>query len=72
MDSQGSIKNTLIAQLFQQNYDWLCKKLSYQTGCSHSAEDLAAEAFLQVWMLPDPASIRSPRAFLATIAQRLM
>ncbi|HEJ4325364.1 TPA: RNA polymerase subunit sigma, partial [Pseudomonas aeruginosa] len=56
MDSQGSIKNTLIAQLFQQNYDWLCKKLSYQTGCSHSAEDLAAEAFLQVWMLPDPAS----------------
>ncbi|MFP6517219.1 sigma factor, partial [Pseudomonas aeruginosa] len=49
MDSQGSIKNTLIAQLFQQNYDWLCKKLSYQTGCSHSAEDLAAEAFLQVW-----------------------
>ncbi|MCO2272831.1 RNA polymerase subunit sigma, partial [Pseudomonas aeruginosa] len=21
MDSQGSIKNTLIAQLFQQNYD---------------------------------------------------
>lgn len=51
MDSQGSIKNTLIAQLFQQNYDWLCK-LSYQTGCSHSAEDLAAEAFLQVWMLP--------------------
>ncbi len=67
----GNMKK-LIAQLFQQNYDWLCKKLSYQTGCSHSAEDLAAEAFLQVWMLPDPASIRSPRAFLATIAQRLM
>ncbi|MDV7854910.1 hypothetical protein R4J98_30025, partial [Pseudomonas aeruginosa] len=47
----GNMKK-LIAQLFQQNYNWLCKKLSYQTGCSHSVEDLAAEAFLQVWMLP--------------------
>lgn len=72
MDSPDAFKNTLIAQLFKQNYGWLCKKLSNQTGCRHSAEDLAAEAFLQVWQLPDPSSIRSPRAFLATVAQRLM
>lgn len=72
MDNSSPSKNTLIAQLFQQNYGWLCRRLSRHTGCSHSAEDLAAEAFLQVWMLPDPGSIRSPRALLATIAQRLM
>lgn len=72
MDSNDPFKNTLIAQLYRQNYGWLCKKLSSQTGCSHSAEDLAAETFLQVWLLPDPGSIRSPRAFLATIARRLM
>ncbi len=72
MDSPSPFKSTLIAQLFQQNYGWLCRRLSRHTGCSHSAEDLAAEAFLQVWLLPDPAAIRSPRALLATIAQRLM
>lgn len=72
MDSTSTFKNTLIAHLFNQNYGWLCKRLSKHTGCNHSAEDLAAEAFLQVWMLPDPGAIRSPRALLATIAQRLM
>lgn len=65
-------KHTLIGQLFQQNYRWLCSRLSNRTGCIHSAQDLASETFLQVWSLPDPSAIREPRALLTTISQRLM
>lgn len=72
MEQDSFHKHQLIGQLFQQNYAWLCSRLSYRTGCSHSAEDIAAETFLKVWMLPDPSAIREPRALLTTIAQRLM
>lgn len=72
MDHEQLFKHKLIGQLFQQNYAWLCARLSYRTGCSHSAEDIAAETFLKVWMLPDPGAIREPRALLTTISQRLM
>ena len=72
MDSNAVLKTRLIGQIFQQHYAWLCTRLAYSTGCSHSAEDLAAETFLKVWMLPDPGAIREPRALLTTIAQRLL
>ena len=72
MDPNALLKTRLIGQIFQQHYSWLCARLSYRTGCSHSAEDIAAETFLKVWMLPDPTAIREPRALLTTIAQRLM
>jgi len=72
MDPNALLKSRLIGQIFQQHYSWLCARLSYRTGCSHSAEDIAAETFLKVWMLPDPTAIREPRALLTTIAQRLM
>lgn len=72
MDSNARLKTQLIGQIFQQHHAWLCTRLAYWTGCSHSAEDLAAETFLKVWTLPDATVIREPRALLTTIAQRLM
>ncbi|EIK94830.1 RNA polymerase sigma factor [Pseudomonas sp. M47T1] len=72
MDSNAPLKTRLIGQIFQQHHAWLRARLTYWTGCSHSAEDLAAETFLKVWTLPDPGAIREPRALLTTIAQRLM
>ena len=41
MDPNALLKTRLIGQIFQQHYSWLCARLSYRTGCSHSAEDIA-------------------------------
>ncbi|NIE73371.1 sigma-70 family RNA polymerase sigma factor [Pantoea sp. Tr-811] len=72
MDVQNLPKQQTVTRIFQQHYAWLRARLAFRTGCNHSAEDLAAETFLRVWMLPDPTAIREPRALLTTIAQRLM
>lgn len=71
MDHEA-LKQKVFGQLFQQNYAWLCARLSYRTGCAHSAQDIASETFLRVWSHTDPSAIREPRALLTTIAQRLM
>ncbi|MFD2644368.1 sigma-70 family RNA polymerase sigma factor [Pseudomonas japonica] len=72
MNGQNLLKQQTVTRIFQQHYLWLCSRLAFRTGCNHSAEDIAAETFLRVWMLPDPTAIREPRALLTTIAQRLM
>ncbi len=72
MDMNNLPKQQTVTRLFQQHYLWLRGRLAFRTGCSHSAEDIAAETFLRLWMLPDPGAIREPRALLTTIAQRLM
>ncbi|MDU9394689.1 sigma-70 family RNA polymerase sigma factor [Pseudomonas sp. zfem002] len=72
MNGQNLLKQQTVTRIFQQHYLWLRSRLAFRTGCNHSAEDIAAETFLRVWMLPDPEAIREPRALLTTIAQRLM
>ncbi|HHQ2518463.1 sigma-70 family RNA polymerase sigma factor [Pseudomonas aeruginosa] len=65
-------RNRLVGLMFQNDYSWLSGRLRRYLGCPHSAEDIASETFLKVLALPDPASIREPRALLTTIARRLM
>ncbi|TEQ87502.1 sigma-70 family RNA polymerase sigma factor [Pseudomonas aeruginosa] len=65
-------RNRLVGLMFQNDYSWLSGHLRRYLGCPHSAEDIASETFLKVLALPDPASIREPRALLTTIARRLM
>lgn len=65
-------RNRLVGLMFQNDYSWLSGRLRRCLGCPHSAEDIASETFLKVLALPDPASIREPRALLTTIARRLM
>lgn len=62
----------LIGQIFKSDYGWLCARVSRAMGCPHGAQDIASETFLRVLALPDPGSIREPRALLTTIARRLM
>lgn len=48
---------------------WLCRKLS----CSHRAADLAQDTFVRLLAREEPlAIIREPRAFLTTVAQRVL
>ncbi len=72
MSVDQNLQFGLISQIFKSDYGWLCTRVSRAMGCPHGAQDIASETFLRVLALPDPASIREPRALLTTIARRLM
>ena len=62
-----------LASLFREHHRWLLARLSRQMRCRWDAEDLTAETFTQVAASRTPlASIVEPRAFLTTIAKRLL
>ncbi|MCU1739744.1 MULTISPECIES: sigma-70 family RNA polymerase sigma factor [Pseudomonas] len=61
-----------VGGLFRSHYPWLCARLRRHLDSSASAEDIAADTFVQLLMAPDAVPIRQPRALLTTIAQRLM
>jgi RNA polymerase sigma factor (sigma-70 family) len=46
--------------------------LKVHTSCSASAEDIASETFMQLLNKPVLPSIQEPKAFLTTVAKRLM
>jgi len=62
----------LFTSLFTQHYQWLRHRVSRVLGCSHSADDITADAFVRLLGLQDLDGIREPRALLSTIAKRLM
>ncbi|TDV70266.1 sigma factor-like helix-turn-helix DNA-binding protein [Pseudomonas sp. LP_7_YM] len=61
-----------LSELFQHHYRWLCERLRGHLDGAQSAEDIAAETFLQLLAAPNVVPIREPRALLTTIAQRLV
>lgn len=61
-----------IDALFRAHYGWLCTRLRRYSNDDASAEDIAAETFVQLLEAPGLTAIREPRALLTTIAQRLL
>lgn len=67
-----STENTSIAEFYQNHHSWLNSWLRRRMGCSHTAADLAQDAFISILGKGIIGDIREPRPFLATIAKRLM
>jgi RNA polymerase sigma factor (sigma-70 family) len=61
-----------ITELYSNHHAWLHGWLRKKIGCSHRAADLAHDAFIRVLTLTEPQDIKEPRAFLATMAGRLL
>ncbi|WP_256671161.1 sigma-70 family RNA polymerase sigma factor [Pseudomonas gelidaquae] len=61
-----------VGGLFRSHYDWLCSRLHRHLDSRAHAEDIAADAFVQLLSSSGVTPIRQPRALLTTIAQRLM
>lgn len=62
-----------VGQLFAGHHGWLLQRLHARLRNQADAQDLAAETFVRVLVGPAPAGgIREPRAFLSTIAKRLL
>ncbi|WP_053152404.1 sigma-70 family RNA polymerase sigma factor [Pseudomonas sp. Pf153] len=58
--------------LYTAHHNWLNGWLRRRLGCPDSAADLAQDTFIRVLTTRDPQPILEPRAFLTTIAKRVL
>jgi RNA polymerase sigma factor (sigma-70 family) len=71
--SATSLKS--VADIYGDHHGWLTGWLAKKTGCKHQAADLTQDTFMR--FLQQPAhektqEIREPRAYLTTIARRVL
>ncbi|KPW35320.1 RNA polymerase sigma factor [Pseudomonas tremae] len=72
MHTAHSALNHSVASLYQAHNTWLTTWLRRRLGCPHNAADLAQDTFIKVLGARDSAQIIEPRAFLTTIAKRVL
>ncbi|ENO90662.1 sigma-70 family RNA polymerase sigma factor [Thauera linaloolentis] len=58
--------------LYLQHEPWLRARLRRRLSNAADAEDLAADTFMQIMHRHDLHTLREPRAFLTTVAKRLL
>lgn len=61
-----------IGLLYSDHHGWLFGWLRRRLGCPHNAADVAHDTFTRILATRDSLGVREPRAFLATIARRLL
>lgn len=65
--------NSLVDALYCEHNDWLKGWLRKKLGCSHQAADMAHDTFIRViTAAPNLLAINEPRAYLTTVAGRLI
>ncbi|VVE05374.1 RNA polymerase subunit sigma [Pandoraea horticolens] len=65
-------RDTTLQGLYTDHHGWLHGWLHRKTGCSHRAADLAHDTFVRLLERDPPRVLASPRAFLTTVAQRVL
>ncbi|MBD8492463.1 sigma-70 family RNA polymerase sigma factor [Pseudomonas syringae] len=58
--------------LYQAHHSWLTTWLRRRLGCPDHAADLAQDTFVKVLLARDTPQLIEPRAFLTTIAKRVL
>lgn len=61
-----------LTQFYEAHNDWLQGWLRKRIGCSHDAADLSQDTFIQIVSARNVAQIEEPRAFLVTLARRVI
>ena len=61
-----------VESLYHDHHRWLTGWLRRRLGCPESAADLAQDTFIRVLSAREPALIIEPRAFLTTLAKRVL
>ena len=62
----------LLASLYHDNHVWLRGWLYRQVRCPQDAADLTQDTFLRAFDAQQLAHIQQPRAYLSTVARRLL
>lgn len=70
--SSPSIDMPLAERYFCEHQPWLLHRLFDRLRHRGDAEDLASETFLRVIVQPNLSEVETPRAFLTTIAKRVL
>ncbi|WP_188379706.1 sigma-70 family RNA polymerase sigma factor [Oxalicibacterium faecigallinarum] len=58
--------------LYRDHHGWLHGWLRHKLGNTHDAADLAQDTFIKVMLAHVSEQLREPRAYLATVANRLV
>lgn len=63
-----------MSQLYGEHHPWLLRWLRGKLSCTDYAADLAQDTFVRLLATPGEraASLRAPRAYLTTVARRLL
>jgi RNA polymerase sigma-70 factor (ECF subfamily) len=61
-----------VRTLYCEHHGWLHGWLRRRLGDAHQAADLAHDTFLRLLARDEPVQAREPRAFLTTVAQRVL
>ncbi|MFT7774217.1 sigma-70 family RNA polymerase sigma factor [Roseateles sp.] len=61
-----------VGALYSDHHGWLLGWLRKKIGCSHRAADLSHDTFLRLLAREEPVVLQEPRAFLTTVAQRVL
>jgi RNA polymerase sigma factor (sigma-70 family) len=61
-----------VHSLYSDHHGWLRAVLRRKLGCAHRAADLAHDTFLRLLSREECIAIQEPRAFLTTVAQRVL
>ena len=61
-----------VESLYHDHHSWLTGWLRRKLGCPDSAADLAQDTFIKVLTAREPPTIIEPRAFLTTLAKRVL
>ena len=61
-----------IGALYADHHGWLQGWLRRRLGDAHQAADLAQDTFMRLLAREEPVQMREPRAFLTTVAQRVL
>ena len=72
MSAVESALQQQVGTLYGDHHGWLHGWLRKKLGCSHRAADLAHDTFLRLLAREEPVALQEPRAFLTTVAQRVL
>jgi len=72
MDPTQPPRSDTLDALYQGYHGWLLGWLRRRLHCPHNAQDLAQDTFIRVLSAGAYVAPREPRAFLATVARRLL
>ncbi|WP_234086878.1 sigma-70 family RNA polymerase sigma factor [Azonexus sp. R2A61] len=61
-----------VATLYTEHHRWLHAWLRKKLGCTHQAADLAHDTFLRLLNHDEIPPLSEPRAFLTTVARRVL
>jgi len=65
-------ERTAVAALYATHQSWLQGWLRRRLGCAHDAADLTQDTFMRLMTGRQLQALREPRAFLTTLAQRVL